>query len=124
MAGRLYSSKATEATIKRSGAPFGLCFARQVQESNSLPCTAFSPKTPTKNPEKGSFYYQPKHPPHDLPQEALEEVIEKLQELTGTARASADGGSAGEHSSNLMGDEDLGFPTLEPVPGHLAIVKD
>ena len=48
-------------------------------------------------------------------QEALEEVIEKLEELTGTTRASADGGSAGEHSSNVMGDEDLGFPTLEPV---------
>lgn len=47
--------------------------------------------------------------------DALEDVTEKLEELIGAARASADGGSAGEHSSNVMGDEDLGLPTLEPV---------
>ncbi len=47
----------------------------------------------------------------------------RSQELIGDAHASADGGSAGEHSSNVMGDEDLGFPTLEPVWGHPAIVE-
>lgn len=105
----------------------GLClgFASRVRfRSPTHALYSIFPPKPQRNPEKKGRFITSQSIPHDLPQEALEEVIEKLQELTGTARASADGGSAGEHSSNLMGDEDLGFPTLEPVPGHLALVED